>query len=356
MPPQGNPNQPVSQQEMADEADELSSFSPPTGGSTTRIQPRHQQKQPDAPAVPWARLILLSGLLFVAVCAFEQIRSPRFWASVFPGLTVDTTIPDDAAVQVQVVSTSDEKPTSQAPAPIRPVAADNFNPLGLVQTEECGEIDLANLRATVRDKTTRRPEESLLIQQFLCRAATIPPAELAKQSRRDILFSNLVHDSDRYRGTPIRRRGILKTLVLHETDKETNSYGLAKYYQGWIFTEDQPTNPTVVLFSALPDGIAPGDNLSHEVSIDAYYIKLLAFASRDGKNRFAPMLVGYAPTLVTARLSLGADLYQVMTLFVAFVFIAVGFTVWQSREDRERVEQLRVAPAPKTSKSVTFDD
>ncbi len=296
--------------------------------------------------------------MFGVVCLFEQARDPRFWASLFPGLTVDTTIPADGAVEVQGISAPDAPATAPpAPSPpVRAVAHDNYNPLGLVQTEECGEIDLANLRATVRDKTPRRPEESLLIQQFLCRAATIPPAELAMQARRDILFSNLVHDSDRYRGTLIHRRGILRTLVLHETDRETNSYGLARYYQGWIFTEDQPTNPTVVLFSSLPEGISPGDNLSHEVTIDAYYLKLLAFASRDGKNRFAPMLVGYAPMLATSRLSLGADAHQIMTLAAALVFLVVGIFVWQLREDRERVEELRISPVPTPSQSVKFDE
>jgi hypothetical protein len=341
---------------MAENADEERSFSPPTGGAESRLRRQRKLHQPDVPPFPWVRIVLLVGFLFVIVYVFEQVRHPRFWASVFPGLTVDTTIPADAASEVQVVSTPEKKPTRQPTAAIPASGIARFNPLGLVQIEECQEIDLENLRATVRDKTGRRPEESLLIQQLLCRAATIPPAELAKQSRRDILFSNLVHDSDRYRGTPIHRRGILRAIVLHEIDKETNSYGLARYYQGWVFTEDQPTNPTVVLFASLPDGISPGDNLSHEVSIDAYYFKLLAFASRDGKTRFAPMLVGYSPTRRTAGSSLGADIYQVMTLIVAFVFFIVGFIVWQTREDRERADQLRIPPTPDATKSVTFDE
>jgi hypothetical protein len=209
-----------------------------------------------------------------------------------------------------------------------------------VQTEECKPIDPAILRETVRDKTGARPEEALLVQQLLCRAATTPPEELARLARRDLLFTNLVHESDRYRGVPVHRQGVLRTIVLHETDPDTHPYGLARYYQGWIFTVDQPTNPTLVLFSKLPDGMSPGEGLSHEVAIDAYYLKLYAFRSEDRKTRFAPMLIGYAPEWSRLNLSPGVDIGQAMLALAAVALLGVGYILWQRRRDALFAERL----------------
>jgi hypothetical protein len=288
----------------------------------------------------WVRLLLMVGLLLAVVAGFDRVRDPRFWADIFPGLALDTTLPAGGAL-VEVAHDSatngneQKKEVRTAKATARATSSESaFNPLGLVQTGECAEIDAETIREVVQDKTGSRAEESLILQQLLCRAATMDPAELAKQSRRDLLFSNLLHDSDRYRGVPVHRRGVLRSLVLHETDPTTNPYGLSRYYQGWLFTEDQPSNPTTILFSRLPEKLSPGENLSWEISIDAFYLKLFAFRSQDGRIRIAPMLVGYSPVLHEASFSATPSLWQATGVLLALGFAMAGYILWQRRQDR----------------------
>ncbi|MBY0587881.1 hypothetical protein K2X85_11935 [bacterium] len=303
----------------------------------------------------WVRLLLMAGLLFAVVAGFDRVRDPRFWADIFPGLALDTTLPPGGAVVevAQSSATSGEEREKEVRSETARASEVVFNPLGLVQTGECSEIDAETIRGVVQDKTGSRAEESLILQQLLCRAATMDPTELARQSRRDLLFSNLVHESDRYRGTPVHRRGVLRSLVLHETDPTTNPYGLLRYYQGWMFTDDQPTNPTVVVFARLPEGISPGEGLSQEISIDAFYFKLLAFRSKDGKTRFAPMLVGDMPTLREKSHVIGPSLAQALGTVAVVGLLMAAYLVWQRRQDRDFSNRIgQTLPRPSATNSL----
>jgi hypothetical protein len=304
--------------------------------------------------VPWVRLFMMIGLLAVIVASLDRAADPKFYATLFEGLSVDTTV-SSTGPSVQVVvdlpaSTPSEQPETP---PTAGIDRSSFNPLGLVQIDECTEVTREAISAVVQDKTPSRPEEALVLQQLLCRAATTSPETLARESRRDLLFANLVHDSDRYRGTLIHRRGVLQSVMLHETDEETNRYGLSRYYQGWMFTDDQPTNPTVVVFARLPEGISPGEGLSQEISIDAFYFKLLAFRSKDGKTRFAPMLVGDMPTLREKSHVIGPSLAQALGTVAVVGLLMAAYLVWQRRQDRDFSNRIgQTLPRPSATNSL----
>lgn len=258
----------------------------------------------------FGRLLALSVMLILVIGGIVRLRQPG---------ALDSFLPNSPA------------PT---PAPV------------LTQTDECREVNRAYL-AKVKDKTPQDPADRDAIFQLLCLATTRPESAQASSARRDVLFANLYQEPANYRGELIRVKGVLARLLAWDSPPDRNPHGFPRYYEAWIFSEDQSTNPMVVLFSEAPVGLTPSDNLKENVSIDAFFVKLLAYETREGKTRGAPMLVGGKlhwdrPT--------GDFWSQAMLLAVAVAALVLvgGLVFWrQNRRDEALLRGFRdVVPRP----------
>ncbi|QDU59657.1 hypothetical protein Pan216_04880 [Planctomycetes bacterium Pan216] len=277
-------------------------------------------------------LFLVAAMVFV-IMAIREVRDPSLMRQLFLEEPVDAELvriepgpadqpQDERFVQieglpeglpnlgagiVQVAAIGDE---NEAPAEVpKGDGKDAFNPLGLVQTEECTEVNKVYLdevedevdeptsgsqkrkltRAQLRE---RKRKSTPALFQLLCVASTTPPKVLAGKVRRDIFITNFYKDPDAYRGTPIHVVGALRRLEIEAEDLEfKNPYGLDKFYRAWIFVDDIDV-PIVGLFTQLPEGIEPGLDVSERVSFDGMFLKLMEFKAADGSWYATPMLIG----------------------------------------------------------------
>ena len=320
------------------------------------------------------------GLVIIIVFAMDQMNQPGTWARLYPARTVDTSLRETGGITItgpsgdapaieghallaggvadpEAAPAADLGPAPAAglgpapvaglgPAPVAdpsrvPPAEGQVNPLNLYQIDECTEIDRDLMNEIIRDKTPDRAEESELIWQTMCVASTTPPEELAKKARRDVLFANLANDPKLYRGVPIHRRGVLKSLIMFEGTALENAHEFPKYYDAWVFTEDQPDQPTKFVFSALPDGLMPGENLQTEIEFDAFFFKLVAFRNGAGKAVFAPMLVGYRPRLLALDSNVGQGITILLVTLAGLVVGVMSLVWWQNRRDQRVVSEIR---------------
>lgn len=219
--------------------------------------------------------------------------------------------------------------------------------------EHCKEID-SKLLETVRDKTPSQTEDNPAIYQLLCVAGSTSAQEWAEKSRRDIQLANLFSTPNQYRGQPIHIEGALTRLVLVEVPKGKGEFGIERFYEAWIFTDNQSEIPSVVLFTDLPPGLSPSDQLNESVSIDAFFFKLLAYRNRDGKGRGAPMFVGstlhwYKPDTAWANLEaalLAGGFMLVIAIGSLLIFRATRHDDQISSEMKASAESPEVLPPP----------
>lgn len=270
------------------------------------------------------RLIAMLTMLVVLIGVMDRLRRPGSM-NWFMLVTGSKAAPNPPA--------SGGAPSPKANPPLKDV-------------DECREVD-TSLLTDIRDKTPRQAEDAAAINQMLCVAATVPPAELAGSARRDVLFANLYEAPASYRGRPIHMFGVLRRLLAHDRDPRVTAHGLGRYYEAWIFPEDQAANPVVVLFTACPPGLEPGYALKENVAFDGYFVKLLAYQSQEGEWRAAPMFAGR--TLEWQRVepeTMSQGAWVVAFGLVAAVGIGTAAFWWQGRRDRHLLEELRPSVGP----------
>ncbi len=123
----------------------------------------------------------------------------------------------------------------------------------------------------------------------------VPYETLDEQSRRDVLFSQLIEDPERYRGLPIHIEGTALRTLVHEV-KDSNVTPRERLYEVWAVTRDSQDNPYVLVFEDPPRDIALGDEAwGTRITFDGYFLKLMAYLAGDKKVRVAPMIVGRFP-------------------------------------------------------------
>lgn len=145
-------------------------------------------------------------------------------------------------------------------------------------------------------------------------AADTPPGlieqegrkEAEKTGRRFASVVELFNNPAETRGKPVLLTGtakrILPTLV---EDKDVKKlYGINRYYQIYLFTDDSQGNPLVVCVSSLPEGMptGAGPDYSEKITVGAFPYKLWVYETsaqlEDGEGyrpSYAPLLVGRAP-------------------------------------------------------------
>ncbi|HEV3142910.1 MAG TPA: hypothetical protein VGZ47_03400 [Gemmataceae bacterium] len=115
--------------------------------------------------------------------------------------------------------------------------------------------------------------------------------DLSQNARRELTFRRLFEPGRaKYRGEIVHVEGRLKRLNWIDANE-----GLAKdditLYEGWIFDEAYFSNPTCVVFSELPIGLKPAEDMNVWVSFDGYFFKRYKYKAADGW-RVAPLVIG----------------------------------------------------------------
>ncbi len=142
----------------------------------------------------------------------------------------------------------------------------------------------------VTDRAPLNPRENPGYLMLLDRMRNSPTAELTKQARRDVLFSQLIDNPSRYRGLPIHVEGTL-LRCLEQSPIDSKLFPDGRFYEAWVITADSQDYPWILVFENPPANLPIGDDLRAYISFDGYFFKLMAYVAGD-TPRFAPLLVG----------------------------------------------------------------
>jgi hypothetical protein len=159
-------------------------------------------------------------------------------------------------------------------------------------------------------------------------------------------FVDLVENPDPYRGRPVTVRGTLRRLTKLDVGK--NAFGIEDVFEGWLYTADSNSNPTVVLFTRKPAGLDVGSNITEEIQATGYFLKLYGYEAQKGPE-IAPMLLagtvelnpGPRPYVFKA---LSPSLYVILTLSL----LVIGFGIWKANRPGH-VEKLFTPEHPDLS-------
>ena len=113
---------------------------------------------------------------------------------------------------------------------------------------------------------------------------------LRQGAREDVVFAMLMVNSDEYRGVPITVTGKVKRL--NAVDAAENAYGIATFYEAWLFTPDSGDNPYRIVTATAPEDLPRGD-IDDEVRarVTGYFFKREGYAAEGGLHT-APLLIG----------------------------------------------------------------
>ncbi len=240
---------------------------------------------------------------------------------------------------VGVVLADGREAVSKPPAALRRAPASGVDALPAVD---------AALLENVLDKTRSLPARAYYHLATL--AAQTPPTLLEQHARRDLTFAHLWSDPDKYRGELVYLRGYLRTLKkLDAMDSApANPAGLARLYQGDLFTDDSRPNPFVIIVPEVAADMPTGSNILENVTFAGYFFKVWRYRAGD-VERAAPLLIGrlVAWTPSAERASpprLSAYLAAGSVLFI----LVLGGVVWSMYRTRSTRTAPPAAPEPAT--------
>jgi hypothetical protein len=171
---------------------------------------------------------------------------------------------------------------------------------------------------------------------------------LSKRKLADFpTFVDLFQNPEEYRGRPVSLNGVIRKLTKFNPGK--NSLGITEAYEGWVYTNDGQSNPAVVVFTSKPPKLPVGGDLTEEVRLTGYFLKMYGYDAQD-VTRKAPLIIAgevewrpSQPKYVAPSLPL--EIYFGITLIALFF----GYAMWQANH-REMTGRPRVQPEVDFSK------
>nr|ADY59627.1 hypothetical protein Plabr_2023 [Rubinisphaera brasiliensis DSM 5305] len=174
------------------------------------------------------------------------------------------------------------------------------------------DVSPSDISAWLQDiplKTTRKgilPEETELYYRVLEYTQSVDPAELEKAAIEFMrerwkgskyshlpfaefpVFVDMYQHPEAYQGRPVVMRGHLQRSVVSPAGD--NGYGIQSLCEGWLFTDDSQSNPTVVVSTSFPPDLPVGEEPVDKVTAVGYIYRLYTYEARDA-GRFAPLMM-----------------------------------------------------------------
>jgi hypothetical protein len=254
---------------------------------------RQRTRLRQAGGVPVARLTTMLLFLIVLGMMYSRARDPQTWRWLAPE-------EDSRRKVVQAASASPSDPQQEpAPPPETVVAA----PTDL-DAEEAAEA--ANQFQAVADKEPIRGLDMPSYWRLLrwSRAQTF--AEMEQRALRDVAYTQIWEQPDKYRGKPIRLRLHIRRVIAHEPETG-NPTGVKQLWEAWGWTDESRSYPYVVLLSELPPGMEVGTDARVEGVFVGYLLKVMAYTAHNGKTLASPMLIGRLKLAAPAQINLDSS-------------------------------------------------
>ncbi|MFO0881459.1 MAG: hypothetical protein U0840_29515 [Gemmataceae bacterium] len=182
-----------------------------------------------------------------------------------------------------------------------------------------------------------------------------------RAARRDVTYTHVFNEPDRYRGTVVRVEGRLLRVNRYDPPFEAAQAGVNDFYEAWVFNEQVGANPYCLIFSEWPENLSR-DVLGEakidgviRVAMDGYFFKKYRYKANDrhGTKRDAPLVVGHG-LIVLSQNAPGTNYSTVPVQMLITIFTVsvlgliggvIGLTYWYRRSDR-RVRQRIMARMP----------
>ncbi len=220
-------------------------------------------------------LLLVASLGLVLLLAHEVRQGPtigRALQAMFGGVAEDE-IPRDAEVDTRLIE-PDPKDlipgTFLSPREVRPPAD---------RTSEFFPGVNPEYLDPVRDDTFHRGVERDGWFHLFRILSDADPDDLEAASRGRVSFVQLFRQSSDYRGHLVRLRGTVRGAFPLWPPK--NDYGIDRYYQVWLFPDDNPAMPVVLFCLDLPEEFPTGMELEERAEVVGFFFKRLAYEATD---------------------------------------------------------------------------
>lgn len=185
------------------------------------------------------------------------------------------------------------------------------------------------------------------LTQALLLAAQTPNEAFAKsaQGNEHVTFTHLWQTPDKFRGKVIPIKGRLLRVRKMEALQRVKNEGTPFVYEAWIAGPTKHTNPFAVLFTELPEGFQPAEEMDRPVTFYGYFIvKVRYTAAKDVRQ--TPLLVGHSlvlgpasPTAPAGDQSYGpfsrSVLYAVIGGLIVLTLLFFFFNLWFRRGDAQ---------------------
>jgi hypothetical protein len=199
------------------------------------------------------------------------------------------------------------------------------------------EPDTAPEFETVTDKTPIGLRDMAAYELLLKRTRETSAADLARQSRRDVYFTDLFERPAHYRGVAIHLLGT--ALRIHTYESKLTPRG--RLYEAWVSTHESQGYPYVCVFEDLPPGMPVGPEVSERVVFNGYFLKQMRYLAGKDIPRAAPVLVGRIGWTPGPKAAKRDNTVVWMALVVAVLFVAslfrwlAGFRRWAAPRGRK---------------------
>lgn len=282
-------------------------------------------------------LLMVAALGLVLLVAREIRHGPtigRALEAMF-GLPAEDEIPREVGVDTRLQEGGiDEIPgTFVSPREVEPPADSSGDYFPGVNPEHL---------ATVRDDTFFRAAEHDAWFHLLQLLGETEPAKLQEASRGRVSFVQLFQQSGDYRGHVIRLRGTVRRAFPLRPPK--NDYGIERYYQLWLFPDDNPSSPVILYCLELPEEFPTGMTLVERAEVVGFYFKRLAYESAD-TLRTAPTVLARnirwqrAPAAGPIEPSDPGSPWTILAVAALFSAGLATYIYWRTRPARTNAER-----------------
>jgi hypothetical protein len=203
--------------------------------------------------------------------------------------------------------------------------------------------------------------EAGVYSEVLIRAHYTSNKGFRRHVRRDVTFTHLFEDPDKYRGAIVRAEGRLLRVNRYDPPFEAREASVFNLYEAWIFPEQFGSHPFCVLFTEWPADL-PRSLLGQQkiqtpltVRLDGYFFKKLRYSANGrGGEREAPLVIGHGLSVVSAAAEeppvthswVNNLVYVFLGLVAALLFGVIGLTYWFRKTDNDIHKRLLRARSP----------
>jgi hypothetical protein len=314
------------------------------------------------------RMLAYCGMMMLVLVAMQLAADPDNWNWMFgdaagqkreptiadleltpldvsdPPLRDDAfEVPDTAIDDESVAAAVTDESVADSPTVGTAASADNADAAG----EASNDVTLSpEFIATIQDnKLGILRAEGDAYWQALANVDTLPAEAFHAASRGAVRFPVLMSDPGPHLGQVLTVSGRLK--MLQGWPVQENKVGITTLYEGWMTTADSGSYLWRLLFTRLPDGVEPGDDLDVSVNVTGYFFKRYGYQALES-YRTAPMVIVseltvLPPPPVTEQEEIARDMTTLALVFLGILAGMTGLMVWYFRRSDRRYANSRAA-------------